>query len=225
MQRKYSIVGTGTNVGKTYVTCQILNYLTGLNKKSLGIKPIASGVRNTPLGLINEDVYHLLSHSNVKVTIEQISPFMLTKPIAPHIAAQMQQVELTVSEVIEKTQPTILNTAYDYLLIEGVGGVMVPLNPIELYLDLLVKWNYPLILVVGMELGCINHTLLTYTVLKASGLNVLGWVANCIKKDMPVLEENIDYLQAKLDVPLLGVVPYAGSIRATPAFNEVLQCH
>lgn len=223
MSKAICIVGTDTEIGKTYTSCQILQYLAQQGLKAAGIKPIASGTSETELGFINEDAYHLSKAANSKLSLDTINPICFAEPIAPHIAANRQGFNLNVEGLKQQAQ---LNVAQcDYLLIEGVGGVMVPLNLEETYLDLLIKWQEPIILVVGMKLGCLNHALLTYSNLSAAKLNVVGWIANVVEVDMPYLQENIDYLSQKLPTPLLARIPYKQQLQPTDDFFKVFACN
>lgn len=224
--KMFSIVGTDTGIGKTYVSVEILHYLNkhGLNASAL--KPISAGIGYGKNGLFNEDVEKLLNASKTKLSHQQISPFALKLPIAPHIGAEIEEIALNVNEVtakIEKSIQLLSNTA-DYILIEGVGGIMVPLNADEAYTDLLKAWQYPTILVVGMKLGCLNHACLTAEALLEKNINVVGWVANCVDKDMAYLTENIKYLTQKLTMPLLGTVAYETAIMVNDSFKEVFAC-
>lgn len=227
MAKIFSIVGTDTEIGKTYVTVEILNYLQKHSFSASALKPISAGITPTKDGMINEDVFKLSVASSVKLPSKLISPLALELPIAPHIAAKCENIMLNVNAVITKIKPALnlLEKESAYILIEGVGGIMVPLNANETYVDVLQAWQYPLILVVGMKLGCLNHTLLTYTTLLQHNINIVGWVANCIIEDMPYLDENIKFLKNYLKAPLLGIVAYDANITVTPEFKKVFRCN
>ncbi len=217
------IVGTDTGIGKTYVCCQILNYLTKHYKNALALKPISSGKINTCYGEINEDVYKLYLASNIKLSFDQINPFAFNHAVAPHIAAKIENIELSLDHVLVKTNQIINAVNCDYILIEGIGGLMVPLNMQDTYLDLLVKLEYPVVMIVGIKLGCLNHALLTQDCLINAGVNILGWVANYIDEKMNAQTDNLEYLKIRLDTPLLGIVPFAGNIQPTKEFFDVFQ--
>lgn len=215
---KFHIIGTDTSSGKTHSTIQIMKYLTMSQKKVAALKPIASGMDE----LINEDVAQLLAAASYSLTPQQINLITFTPPIAPHIAAEMENYRLDaniVSIFIENTQLDV-----DYLFIEGVGGVMVPLNQNETYLDLLQVSPYPIILVVGMKLGCLNHALLTAEILKQRRLKLVGWIANQIDLQMEYYQENLDYLKQKLEAPLIAETPYQQAIQTTNFFTELFPC-
>lgn len=217
------IVGTDTGIGKTHVSCEILNYLASRNKRVSALKPIACGVVDTEYGRMNEDVYKLYMASNIKLAFEQINPFSLEHAVAPHIAAAMENTQLELKDIANRVEQIIAAIRYDYLLIEGVGGLMVPLNLQETYLDLLRQLNYPVVMVVGMQLGCLNHALLTEASLQGAKLNIVGWVANCTGQ-MDKLTENLAYLTTKLSMPLLAITPYAENIQPTGEFFKLFEC-
>ena len=217
---KFHIIGTDTSSGKTHTTVQLTQYLIRSQHKVAALKPIASGTM--PNSAINEDVAQLLAATNYQLTPQQINLITFTPPIAPHIAAELENYRLDANSVntfIENTQLDV-----DYLFIEGVGGVMVPLNQDETYLDLLQLSPYPIILVVGMKLGCLNHALLTAAVLKQRGLKFVGWIANQIDPQMEYYSQNIDYLSQALDAPLLAEIPYQQTTQTTKFFMELFPC-
>lgn len=213
MTKIFSIVGTDTDIGKTYATCQLLHYLTKQAFTAAALKPIASGLLDTGC---NQDVLHLAKASSYPLTHAQINAFSFKEAIAPHIAASHENSVLNIANVVAATD--INHPGCDYLLIEGIGGAMTPLNADESYLDLLIAWDYPIILIVGIKLGCLNHALLTEAALKK--LNCIGWIANALSPDMPAYTENIQFLQEKLTMPLLATILYQGSLQITPHFNE-----
>ena len=209
MTKIFCIVGTDTDIGKTYATCQLLSHLS----TAAALKPIASGVDTD----INADVLRLYNASAQRLSLDQINAFSFKEAIAPHIAARHENISLSVEKIIAATD--VNHPTCDYLLIEGVGGVMTPLNARETYIDLLSAWNYPIILIVGMKLGCLNHALLTAAALKK--LNCIGWIANALSTDMPAYDENLQFLQEKLSVPLLATIPSQGTLQTTPHFSEL----
>lgn len=219
----FSIVGTDTEIGKTHTTVEILNYLNSNNFKAAALKPIAAGLEEINDKLINTDIYRISSANHSYISDEIISPLQFKLAIAPHIAAQKQQVELNTKMTIEKIRTSInaIKNSSDYIFIEGVGGIMVPLNQSETYLNILQELPHPVILVVGMKLGCLNHALLTYNTLINSGVKVAGWIANCIVPNMPYLSENLEYLEQTFETPLLAIIPYKNKMKITMKFNEV----
>lgn len=235
----FSIVGTDTEIGKTHATVEIINYLNDKSYKAFALKPIAAGLDKINGKLINDDVYRIASANHSPIPENIISPLQFKLAIAPHIAAQYQQAKLNTPLVINKIQSSIdsiknLNTLHhstsinkkpaDYILIEGVGGIMVPLNESETYLNVLQQLKHPVILVVGMKLGCLNHALLTYSTLTTHNVQVDGWIANCITPNMPYLKENIEYLERAIRSPLLATIPYKNKIETTTKFKEIFSC-
>lgn len=203
--KRYFILGTDTDCGKTYVTAQLVDALKQHGQHVSAVKPLASGCTNG----VSEDALCLNRH-NDRLVDEQ-GMFRLCRPIAPHIAAAEEGIELTAASVAMVCESFDTNDL-DVLLIEGAGGLMVPLNAEETWIDWLIQTKIPVVLVVGMRLGCINHALLTTEVLKQHQIECVGWVANCLDPEMLALEENIQTLVARLSAPLLGVVPFKGTM-------------
>lgn len=202
MARGYFVTGTDTGIGKTTVSCALLHAFAVQGHKVIGMKPIAAGVENGKW----LDVEQLLAASNVNLTRQQINPYAFEPPISPHLAAQQagREIDLTVIQQAYQT----LSTQVDRVVVEGVGGFLVPLNQQQTGADLAQALNLPVILVVGMRLGCLNHALLTAQAIRIAGLPLAGWVANCVDPQMRVLEENIATLEQRLACPLLGVLPF-----------------
>lgn len=216
----FAVIGTDTEIGKTYTCCRILEYLVTAGKKVSGLKPIASGVSETPLGVINSDSYAHYQASNVKLPISIVTPSCFKEAIAPHIAAINENVALNSAIVVDKINSSIAASEAEIILIEGVGGLMVPLNYHETYLDLLKKLDVPVILVVGIKLGCLNHALLTNEALLNHGLKPVGFIANCLDESMPYRAENITTLEKMLACDLLSIISYGGGIEPTAKFDQ-----
>ncbi len=223
--RIFNFIGTDTEIGKTYACCQIMRYLQARNYQCCALKPIASGVEETSMGLINPDVAHLMINSNYPLALEQVNPYPLSLAIAPHIAAQQQGLSLNASTIATTLQDTLSLLQADYVFIEGAGGAMLPLNAHETYLDLLAHLGTPIILVVGMKLGCLNHSLLTAAAVLAAKLPLSGWIANQIEPQMPYYNENLAYLEQVLEAPLIATIPHNGSLTPTTDLYKVLLCH
>ena len=202
MARGYFVTGTDTGIGKTTVSCALLHAFAVQGHKVIGMKPIAAGVENGKW----LDVEQLLAASNVNLTRQQINPYAFDPPISPHLAAQQADREIDLT-VIQQAYQT-LSTQADRVVVEGAGGFLVPLNQQQTGADLAQALNLPVILVVGMRLGCLNHALLTAQAIRIAGLPLAGWVANCVDPQMRVLEENIATLEQRLACPLLGVLPF-----------------
>ena len=205
MKQSYFVIGTDTNVGKTYVASALVRHFAAKGYSTIGMKPIASGcMRNGNGGLLNDDVSALATASNVPASLDLINPYRFEPAIAPHIAAA--QVEKIIDCEVIKLAYQQLKALADVVIVEGAGGFLVPLNNQETLADLAVLLNIPVILVVGMRLGCINHALLTVEAIKSRGLTLAGWVANRVDAEMPVFEENLVSLQQRIAAPCISVV-------------------
>lgn len=207
MSLKFFITGTDTNVGKTYISVGILNAFNQLKYSTLGIKPIATGCTRYNGILQNEDALLLQHASSIKLHYHQINPFAFEPAISPNIAAQYSQREINVHEIKQKTQYALQYPA-DICLIEGAGGWYAPINQNETIADYVKTVDLKTILVIGLRLGCLNHTLLTYKAMLHDNINIAGWIANCIDPNMHAIQENILTLQEMLPIPCLGIVGY-----------------
>jgi dethiobiotin synthetase len=206
--KTYFVTGTDTDCGKTHVTGQFVRYLRRQGHQALGIKPVASGCDMHEGVLLSGDALHL-QDANGTDDIE-ICRWRFAEPISPHLASMLSGVRLSVKEIADFCQsPSFLS---DYLLVEGAGGLMVPLNHTETWLDFLLYTKMPVILVVGMRLGCINHALLTMSVLTTHNIPCVGWVANCLDPEMQALSDNIDTLSKNIPCPLLVTIPYGKNL-------------
>lgn len=220
VKKAFFIAGTDTNVGKTLVAAGLLVAAKNHGLTTAALKPVAAGCEKTEAGLRNEDALLLQSVITTPLVYEQINPVALQAAIAPHIAAQQEKRVLSADRLAGFCRGS-LNQA-DITLVEGAGGWRVPLNPQETMADLAKVLNLPVILVVGMRLGCISHALLTIEAIRNDGLPLAGWVANCVDADMPVLQENIQSLAARIPAPCAGVIPYlekANPETVAAAFN------
>lgn len=204
MGKGFFVTGTDTGIGKTTVSCALLHAFAAQGKKVAGMKPIVAGSENGQW----LDVEQLLTASNVNVTRQQINPYAFDPPISPHLAAQQSGTEIDLSVIHHAYQQ--LSAKADLVIVEGAGGFLVPINDRQNGADLAKMLNLPVILVVGMRLGCLNHALLTAQAIQAAGLTLAGWVANCIDPQMEVVAENIATLEQRLDCPLLGTLPFLG---------------
>lgn len=221
-KKAFFITGTDTDAGKTLVTTGLLVAAKNLGLTTAALKPVAAGCEQTADGLRNSDGLQLQAVMTKQFVYEQINPIALQAAIAPHIAAQQEKRSLS-SDRLTGFCRSVLGQA-DVTLVEGAGGWRVPINPRETMADLAKNLQLPVILVVGMRLGCLNHALLTFEAIVRDGLPVAGWVANCIDGDMPALVENIESLRVRLPVPSLGVVPHLvepSAELAARAFDEL----
>jgi len=199
----YFITGTDTGVGKTLISCALLHRFSAQGRRTVGMKPVAAGCDAEGH---NEDALQLLAAGNVAVDYGTINPYCLQHTIAPHIAAQRAGALIDLS-VIAKSYKMLAAQA-DVVIVEGAGGLLVPINEQQDSADLMLELGLPVIMVVGMRLGCLNHALLTAEAIASRGLALAGWVANVIDADMAAVEENVAALQQRIAAPLLGIVPY-----------------
>ncbi len=202
----YFITGTDTGVGKTFVTCALLHNLREQGIAAIGMKPIAAGADMTPDGLRNEDIEALRNASGIPLEREDLNCYLFAEPIAPHIAAANEDVEIDL-DIIRQRFDQLAELA-DMVLVEGVGGFVVPLGDTIDSADLATDLDLPVILVVGMRLGCLSHALLTQEAILARGLTLAGWVANQIDPNMAELDANVEALEERIRAPLLGVIEW-----------------
>jgi dethiobiotin synthetase len=200
------VTGTDTEIGKSMVSAAILHKLVSQGLRACGMKPVAAGADMRDGELHNEDADLLAAAGNVHLPSSITTPFMLRTPAAPHIAAAIDGVVIDPVPIIAAYAE--IAAASDAVVVEGVGGFRVPLNDDVDTADLAAQLNLPVVLVVGMRLGCISHALLTVEAIIARNLVLAGWVANQIDPDMAYIDENIDALATRIPAPLLGRVPF-----------------
>jgi dethiobiotin synthetase len=201
------ITGTDTGIGKTRVALGLMAALQAKGLRVVGMKPVASGCEQTAQGLRNEDALQLQRQSSLEVPYELVNPYAFTPAIAPHIAAEHQHIQIDLAHIRDCYQQ--LAAQVDVVVVEGVGGWLVPLNAHDTVADLAQRLMLPIINVVGIRLGCINHALLTAQAIAASTLEFKGWIANHIEPSTACSEEMIQTLKERISAPLLGVNPYA----------------
>lgn len=206
MGHAYFITGTDTGVGKTMVATGLLRLATSKGLSTLGLKPVSAGCEPIDGIWMNDDARELMLTSSVNPAYATVNPMALREAMAPHIAAAREGQTLQKDALAEHCRSWTAKA--DCTVIEGAGGWQVPLNDDETMADLAATLGYPVILVVGIRLGCINHALLTAAAIQQSGLQLAGWVANHIDAEMPVAEENVATLTERIAAPLLGRVPW-----------------
>lgn len=206
------VTGTDTDAGKTLVTSGLLYAARQQQLSTLGLKPIASGSQATPEGLQNSDALALQHQSVPPVDYATVNPIAFSHAIAPHLAAIEAGQSLKASTITRLLRATLTQTPRDFTLIEGAGGWRVPLNEQEDFADLAIALELPVILVVGLKLGCLNHARLTAEAIRADGLVLAGWAGSVVDPafaaDATRFEANIAHLNAKLAAPCLGIIPH-----------------
>ncbi|MCL1137020.1 dethiobiotin synthase [Shewanella pneumatophori] len=209
----FFVTGTDTDCGKTLISSALLTAAKG---ETLGFKPIASGCATTESGLRNSDALALMAASTIKLPYEDINPFAFEPAIAPHIAAAEKGVELLPNRITAQLKMAEYVGA-DFCVIEGAGGWRLPLGQGHFLSEVVQSMQLPVILVIGMKLGCLNHALLTAEAIKADGLNIIGWVANQVDPEMANQAENLDFLKQNITAPFIGYVPYLAEPSAANA--------
>ena len=202
MGQGFFVTGTDTAVGKTLIACALLRAFARTGKSVVGMKPVAAGREAGRFA----DVEALANASTVSARPQIVNPYAFEPAIAPHIAAELAGLEIDLEPIARAYEE--LSRLAEVVVVEGAGGFLVPLNARQTGADLAMRLGLPMVLVVGMRLGCLNHALLTRRQIEGSRLRCAGWVANCILPDMLHLDGNIRALEQRLDCPLLGVVPF-----------------
>lgn len=211
---KYFITGTGTDIGKTFVTSLLIQHL-GQKNKMIGIKPIAAGIEAD--NSLNNDVTSLLKSSNSLLTAEEINFYTFKKAVSPHIGAEEENVNVDFEFI--KNKIDVLTNQFDHILIEGVGGLMSPVDNSRTNLDLIKYLHVPVILIVGLKLGCINEALLTLEALQSHNIQIKGWIANEVDSKMLEINKNIEYLKKNIDCPLIEIIQHQSKQTNAPRFE------
>jgi len=201
----FFVTGTDTEIGKTAITAGLTHLGASIGLRSAAIKPLAAGQEMVGDRWINEDVLRLRAASNLELTDAQVGPLQLRTPCAPHIAARLEGITIGREALLEAVRQTL--KIADIGFVEGVGGFRVPLTVGWDTADMAVDLHLPVILVVGMRLGCINHALLTVEAIRRRGLHLAGWVANTVDPLMPHVEDNLVALSTEIEAPCWGLVP------------------
>jgi dethiobiotin synthetase len=204
----YFVTGTDTGVGKTLVACALLAAFAARGMKAVGMKPVACGAEPGANGLVNEDVGRLMAAANIAAPHRHVNPFCFAPPIAPHIAARQVGVAITLDR-IELSFNALADLA-DVVVVEGAGGFKVPLGPGTDTAQLAARLALPVVLVVGMRLGCLNHALLTADAVAGSGLKLVGWIANHVDPQMAAADDNVRALEERIGAPLIARISFAG---------------
>ena len=203
--RGFFITGTDTGVGKTLVAVALTRALVASGLRTAVMKPVAAGCMATPDGPRNDDALELLAASNVPAAYEDVNPWLLSTPASPHLAARLDGVTIGHERILAAQR--ILAAAGEILIVEGAGGWLAPISATETMADVAAKMALPVVLVVGMRLGCLNHALLTRAAIRASALPFAGWIANGLESPMAHSRENVETLAARFGGPPLAIVP------------------
>ena len=206
MTSGWFITGTDTGVGKTLMACALVDALARAGHKVAGMKPVASGARRTPDGLRHEDAERLQAAGNVQTDYETINPYCFEPPIAPHLAAEDADQAIRLELILERY--TQLKQRARFVVVEGAGGWCVPLGPQLAMSDLARALGLPVVLVVGMRLGCLNQALLSVEAIRRDGAVFAGWVANRIDPGMPLFERNLAALEQRIGLAPLAIFPH-----------------
>lgn len=221
-RKGFFVTGTDTGVGKTWVAAGMLATLCAQGYTTAAMKPVASGCVETRDGLRNEDALLLMRYATLTLPYEAVNPYAFAAAQAPHLAAMATQRRIDIAPIMA-TFAAHAGKA-DYVIVEGIGGWKVPLNEHQTTADLAAAFGLPVILVVGMRLGCLNHALLSCESIARHGLTLAGWVANTVDPSFRELQANISALQYRIAAPLLGTIPYLPRFEAK-AIAQTLQLH
>ena len=219
MKKGYFITGTDTDVGKTFVSCALLQAFADKGQRIAAMKPIAAGCDKTADGWRNDDALQLMKHSTIELSYRQVNPVALPSPIAPHLAVEHMNEKVTIEKLAAHFNN--IKKSADYFIVEGAGGWLVPLNEDESMADIPDAFGLDVILVVGVRLGCLNHALLTAAAIEQSGNHLAGWIANIIDPSMLMIEKNILTLRKSIKAPLLGTVPHLDTKEVSVASQKL----
>jgi dethiobiotin synthetase len=208
MKHSYFVTGTDTEIGKTLVSTALIYKLNQLQQHSAsGYKPVVAGTYiNSDGRTCNEDIETYLIAQGNQIAREEICPYIIDFPAAPHLVASEKGITLDLHRMLACYEA--LQKKVPYVISEGAGGYLTPIDQRFDLSDFAVKINIPIVLTVGLRLGCLNHALLTVEAIEKRGLHIAGWVANCITQEMPYQAENIQTLCDRIKAPLLGIIPY-----------------
>lgn len=211
MSRGAFVTGTDTGVGKTLAACALIHALRLRGLRAVPMKPFAAGANLGSDGrLVNDDTLRLLAAAGLDTSWAQVvTPVVLRDPMAPHIAAAREGRTLSLEPIVQALQR--LYAAGDFVVVEGVGGFKVPLGDRLDTVDLARELAFPVVLVVGLRLGCLNHALISADAIRAAGLRLAGWIGSAVDPGMAARDENIDALRARLGAPLLGILAHSSA--------------
>ena len=205
----FFVTGTDTGVGKTLVACSLIRAFAARGQRVVGMKPVASGAALRGNELVHDDVERLIAAGNVAAPREHVNPYCFAPAIAPHIAAAEAGMRIDLEHILRCF--TALAVRADHVVVEGIGGFRVPLGAGADTAQLAARLALPVVLVVGMRLGCLNHALLTAEAIAGRGLALAGWVANHVDPQMAAADENVQALEALLAAPLIARIAFAAA--------------
>ena len=208
------VTGTDTGIGKTLASCALLHALRGQGLRAIGMKPVASGCGQVDGRWRNRDALSLLAASDPKPDYSDLNPYALPLPLAPELAAAEARVEISLQVLLDAHARLAMQA--DALVVEGVGGWAAPLSATLMQADVVQALRIPVLLVVGMRLGCLSHALLTARAITADGAHLAGWIASHVDPGMDRVEDNLRMLGERLPAPCWGVLPHV--VDADPAW-------
>ncbi|HEX4870329.1 MAG TPA: dethiobiotin synthase [Moraxellaceae bacterium] len=206
--KKFFVTGTDTGVGKTTASCALLAAAAARGLRTAAVKPVAAGCAQTPEGLRNDDALALMAAMTEPMTYDEVNPIALAEPLSPHLAALHAGRRLTMAQISGLVRGALMRRV-DFAVVEGAGGWRVPISDREIMSDLPRAVGLPVILVVGLRLGCLNHAILTTEAMARDGVRLAGWIGNILDPGMGALDGNIGTLKTILPMPCLGVLPWA----------------
>jgi len=223
MTATFFITGTDTDAGKTLIACALLHLANERGLNTLGLKPLAAGSVDTEAGPRNDDALLLQQAASLPLDYSLVNPVLLKEPMAPHIAAANEGRRLSMDRMLGFVRGALSSRPQglkpEFVVVEGAGGWKVPINPSETMADLAKELNAPVILVIGMKLGCLNHALLSAEAIHRDGLKIAGWVATVVDPNMAAVEENLNALKHLLPFRLLGFIPWLAQANSREVAN------
>lgn len=220
MIERYFVTGTDTEVGKTVASTALLQAARARGRQTAGYKPVASGSDTTPEGLRNSDALALQRNSVVSLPYAQVNPYTFAEPTSPHIISEVEQRPIEADVMSAGLRQ--LETQADWILVEGAGGWFTPLSPALTFADWVQREQLPVILIVGMKLGCINHAVLTALAVEQSGLRLAGWIANDVQQPGKRHQPYLATLQRMIAAPMLGEIPWLGDVQPEQDLGQYL---
>ncbi len=219
MKKAYFVTGTDTEVGKTWATLALMRHFQNQQMTVAGMKPVAAGCEMLDGELKNEDALLIQQHSSVRLAYQDLNPYAFELPVSPHLACARQKLDLShILECFSKIQQQA-----EVVIVEGAGGWLAPLSEQYDIADLAKAMDIPVVLVVAIKLGCINHARLSFEAIQSAAVPCVGWLAMCVDPEMQMQKENIQTLEKKIKAPLLGVLPYQDEMRVDDLEKNIIR--